>query len=193
MSTYTLFSDTARDTALTTIGGEMMGTQDTELLKQIFVAAGQGNSFESITGEPTDNTALAAYLQGGFPLILSVRNISVLTSGSPSDIASISVPSWISRYMLMLGNSSATAQCRIIQETGGALNSGTFGVYSGPNASGSLMNTASTANLPSGVGTTAPIVFTATLQTASTIYIHQTVNSANAGTVSVYLVLLPFL
>jgi lysophospholipase L1-like esterase len=40
MSTYTLFSDTARDTALTTIGGEMMGTQDTELLKQIFVAAG---------------------------------------------------------------------------------------------------------------------------------------------------------
>ena len=42
MTTYTLFSDAARDTALDAVGGEMMGTQDTELLKQIFVAAGNG-------------------------------------------------------------------------------------------------------------------------------------------------------
>lgn len=40
MTTYSLFSDAKRDTALTAVGGEMMGTQDTELLKQIFVAAG---------------------------------------------------------------------------------------------------------------------------------------------------------
>jgi hypothetical protein len=40
ISTYTLFSDAAIETALDAVGGEMMGTQDTELLKQIFVAAG---------------------------------------------------------------------------------------------------------------------------------------------------------
>lgn len=66
MSTYTLYSDTARDTALDAIGGEMMGTQDTELLKQIFVAAGASAAITSgylavvdgklhISGLPTSN------------------------------------------------------------------------------------------------------------------------------------------
>lgn len=44
ISTYTLFSDAAVETALDVVGGEMMGTQDTELLKQIFVAAGNQTS-----------------------------------------------------------------------------------------------------------------------------------------------------
>ena len=42
MSTYLLYSDTAQTTALDSIGAGIMGTQDTELLKQIFVAAGNG-------------------------------------------------------------------------------------------------------------------------------------------------------
>ncbi len=43
ISTYTLYSDAAVETALDAVGGQMMGTQDTELLKQIFVAAGNGS------------------------------------------------------------------------------------------------------------------------------------------------------
>jgi hypothetical protein len=52
MSTYTLYSDLARDTALDAVGGEMMGTQEVELLKQIFVAAGNGvqNAGVVVTG-----------------------------------------------------------------------------------------------------------------------------------------------
>lgn len=194
ISTYTLYSDAAVETALDAVGGQMMGTQDTELLKQIFVAAGQGNSFASITGEPTDNAALALALQG-FPIILSARNITVLTSGAPADIASITVPDWLTRYMPGVGTSSTTSWSRIIAETAsGTLASGQFGLYSGSNGSGTLMTTNATNTLPSSAGSTSPIFFTAGAVSANnTIYIRQTANSANAGTISVYLVLLPFL
>ena len=57
MTTYTLFSDAARDTALDAVGGEMMGTQDTELLKQIFVAAGNATGGSMTSGIITPNVA----------------------------------------------------------------------------------------------------------------------------------------
>jgi hypothetical protein len=58
MTTYSLFSDAAIETALDAVGGEMMGTQDTELLKQIFVAAGNrsGGSSVSVIGDETFST-----------------------------------------------------------------------------------------------------------------------------------------
>lgn len=41
---YDLFSDSAKDTALDAVGGTIMGSQEVELLKQIFVAAGNSGS-----------------------------------------------------------------------------------------------------------------------------------------------------
>jgi hypothetical protein len=39
---YDLFSDSAKDTALDAVGGTIMGSVETELLKQVFVAVGNG-------------------------------------------------------------------------------------------------------------------------------------------------------
>jgi hypothetical protein len=39
---YNLFSDAAKDTALDAVGGTIMGSVETELLKQVFVAVGNG-------------------------------------------------------------------------------------------------------------------------------------------------------
>jgi hypothetical protein len=57
ISTYTLYSDAAVETALDAVGGEMMGTQDTELLKQIFVAAGNATGGSMSSGIITPNVA----------------------------------------------------------------------------------------------------------------------------------------
>lgn len=155
---------------------------------------GSISSFAALLGDPTDNAALALALQG-FPLVLSVKNITVLTSGAPADIASITVPAWLTRYMPGTGTSSTTCWNRVIMETGaGTLGAGQFGLYSGAGGTGTLMTTSSITSLPSVVGGTSPAQFTAGAVFAnSTIYIRQTANSANAGTISVYLVLVPFL
>jgi len=191
---YDLFSDSAKDTALDAIGATIMGSQEVELLKQVFVAAGQGNSFASITGDPEDNAALAEALQG-MPIVVSARNITVLTSGAPSDIASITLPAWLTRYMPGVGTSATTCWSRIIAETAaGTLAAGQFGVYSGAGGTGTLMTTGAVTTLPVSAGATSPVQFTAGAVFANnTIYIRQTANSANAGTISVYLVLVPFL
>lgn len=157
-------------------------------------AAPTSSSFAAITGDPTDSVAMALALQG-YPIVISAKNITVLTSGAPADIASITLPAWLTRYMPGVGTSTQTCWSRIIAETaGGTLGAGQFGVYSGAGGTGTLMTTSAATVLPSSAGATSPVQFTAGAVFANnTIYIRQTANSANAGTISVYLVLVPFL
>jgi len=129
------------------------------------------------------------------PIILSAKNVAVLTSGAPADIASISVPSWVTRWMLV--GSAVGATSRLIAESAaGSLSAATFGVYDGAGGTGNVVSLGSitgpaSANLGSLIGAVA--VGTVAFSTSSTIYIRQTANSANAGTVSFYLVVFPFL
>jgi len=197
---YNLFSDAAKDTALDAVGGTIMGSQEVELLKQVFVAAGQGNSFASITGDPADNAELAEYLQGGFPIVISARNITVLTNGAPADIASITLPSWFTRGSLLFATSSAVSSSRVIAETASGTLAGAsislFGSAGGVNALNTTQTLPASAGASVGLWTTATggnIFGPSTAYGNDTIYIRQTANSANAGTISVYLVLMPFL
>jgi hypothetical protein len=156
-------------------------------------------SFGDLTGAPTDNAALALALQG-FPIVLSAKNITVLTSGAPADIASITLPSWFTRGCLFFATSSTTTPSRIIAETAAGTLAGAsvglFGSAGGTNA----INTAQTLPASAGssvgmwtTGTGGNIFGPSTAYGNNTIYIRQTANSANAGTISVYLVLMPFL
>lgn len=160
---------------------------------------GGSASFASLTGDPEDNAALALAFQG-FPMVLSAKNITVLTSGAPADIASISLPSWFTRGSLFFSSGGATSSSRIIAETAaGTLAATAVGLFAGPSGASAL---ATATTLPSIQGGSSGIFTTATggnifgPSTAygnNTIYIRQTANSANAGTISVYLVLMPFL
>lgn len=158
-----------------------------------------GASFGSLTGSPTDNTALALALQG-FPIVLSAKNITVLTSGAPADIASISLPSWLTRCSLLFATSSATSTSRVIAETAAGTLAGAsiqlFGSAAGVNSLNSPQTLPASAGAAVGLWTTAiggNIFGPSTAYGNDTIYIRQTANSANAGTISVYLVLMPFL
>jgi len=129
------------------------------------------------------------------PIILSVKNITVLTSGAPADIASITLPSWLTRWSIPI-SSVGNITSRVIAETAsGTLAGASFTCYTAASGGGSSV----TANFfgPTSAGTGAVIngitPATTAAFTSNTIYIRQTANSANAGTCSFYLVVFPFL
>lgn len=109
---------------------------------------------------------------------------TLLTTGSPADLGSISLPSTILRWRLF----AATAKCATAS---GTLAAATVGLYSQAAAAGTALVT--------------PVAFTAltaanTIQVLtplvpasgvadSTIFFRQTVDSGNAGTVSFYLII----
>lgn len=129
------------------------------------------------------------------PIILSMKNVTVLTSGAPADIASITLPSWLTRWALP-NHGVGNIQSRLIAETAsGTLAAASFTCYTAASGGGSAVSNAITGPTAAGLGSSisgiAPT--TAASFTSNTIYIRQTANSANAGTVSFYLMLLPFL
>ena len=130
------------------------------------------------------------------PIILSAKNVTVLTSGAPADIASITLPSWLTRWSIPLG-SVGNFTSRVIAETAsGTLAGASFTCYTAASGGGSAVTTATAgptaAALGSGINGINPTSVAAAF-TSNAIYIRQTANSANAGTVSFYLMLLPFL
>ena len=138
----------------------------------------------------SDGTNWTAFDASAGIVRLYVKNVTILTSATPSDIATISVPSWVTRYICQPSAAGVTATAETASGTlaGAAV---TFRDASG--GGGNQLTNSLT--LPAGVGnavwpggTTSPV----TLSTSSTIYIRQTSNSANAGTCSFYIALLPF-
>lgn len=120
------------------------------------------------------------------PLVVYVKNLTILTAATPADLGTITVPtSWLTRYAITGGAivaetaagtlAGAALQLRSASAGGGTL----LGTVSAcPTASSNHVAVAGSSN---GVGSVA------------TIYVHQTTNSANAGTISVYLILNPAL
>ncbi len=170
------------------------------------VTGGGAASFATITGSPGDNAALVAALalklnkEGtatlAYPVCVAVRNIPVLTAGAPSDIATIVLPTWLTRWAIMAGTGSANS--RIIAETAvGTLASATFGVYDAANGTGNLMTSSATTSGPTAAGLASALlgsgISVVPSSTSGTIYIRQAANSANAGTVSFYFTLLPII
>lgn len=164
-----------------------------DLLPVLDVSASAGNKGSNITATELATALLGLYAKT--PIILSAKNVTVLTSGAPADIASISVPSWVTRWMLV--GSSVGATSRLIAESAaGSLSAATFAVYDGSGGAGNVVSSGSitgpsSANLGTLIGAAAP--GTLAFSTSSTIYIRQTANSANAGTCSFYLAVFPFL
>lgn len=95
ISTYTLFSDAAVETALDAVGGEMMGTQDTELLKQIFVAAGNGGGGGGVISNP------------GVAYVRTDGNNSTAEIGNPAKPYLTATAAWLA---LKAFNNSASIQ-----------------------------------------------------------------------------------
>lgn len=121
--------------------------------------------------------------------VVSFKDITVLTSGTPADIASVTLPTWLTRWRIFyIGNycigetaagTLAAANFTLRDAAAGAGNAQAAS-FAGPASAGTSV----------GITNTGP---TSTLSNGTTLYLRQTANSANAGTISVYLIVMPYL
>lgn len=126
------------------------------------------------------------------PIIVYAKSATILTAGSPADLASIVIPSGITRYTVGTNNGNTVVGFKALAETAsGTLAAGAVDIYTGAGGTGSAL-AAATWNLPSAASSmTGTTTGSNLVLTAGTLYVRQTVNSANAGTCSFYLVIWP--
>jgi hypothetical protein len=122
------------------------------------------------------------------PIILYVKSVTVLTTGAPADIATISIPAGITRFRV----TGASKDSVFFSETAsGTLGGANFALWDA--AGGTGVNLEAAAAGPAAVSTVAfwSSVSPGNFSTSGTIYIRQTANSANAGTLSFYIEIIP--
>ncbi len=125
-------------------------------------------------------------------ITIYVKSVTIKTSGSPADIATISVPVGISRYVAYSPSGSSAFGCIIVETApSGSLGDSTIQIYDAPNAGGNLMWDNSSPGGSVGSVTQLNAVDTFVKSTSSTLYIYQTGDSANPGTCSFYVTIFP--
>ena len=128
------------------------------------------------------------------PLVIAIKKVTVLTSGTPADVASVSLPAWLTGWALANG-SSLTLSRAIAETASGTLAGASFSIRDTASGGGNQVGTIATGPSASGLGVAILGIgpTTAGRFTNGTIYINQVANSANEGTVSFYLTLVPYL
>jgi hypothetical protein len=131
---------------------------------------------------------------GSMPFLIKLANLTVLTAGTPADIGSVTLPAWLTRFCLYgaaAGPAQASGLICIAESASGTLAGASF----------TLRDTASGAGNALSNAFTGPIAANGLSQTSgsnvasagTTIFVNQTANSANAGTISVYALVIPLL
>jgi hypothetical protein len=135
-----------------------------------------------LSGSGTGGTAFGAIA----PIVVYVKSVPVLTSGSPADIASITIPSAILRWCITPASGSIITASR----SGGDASAGTFQIFDTAGGAGKQMG--ATQAFPSAINKiTAGTGSSTDFSTGTTIYIRQISNSASSATESFYITLTP--
>jgi hypothetical protein len=131
----------------------------------------------------------------GSPILLSVKNVTLRTTGAPADIATITIPAWITRWALT-GLANTTSLNAIFCETGDST-AALSAAYTAAAGAGVLMFTAVEVGVAPAavkwVPSSSQSKFYTTASHGNIIYIRQTVNSTLAATCSYYVFLVPYL
>ena len=129
------------------------------------------------------------YGSNGGEVVLYVKNVAVLTAGAPADIATIAIPASITRWGVAAGVAVFTI---LVESQVGTTAAGTCMPRTAATGAGTALLGA--AQAPPAVAATATRATGGAVGasfTGSTIYINQTVNSANAGNLSFYVRIQP--
>lgn len=141
---------------------------------------------------------IGAYAGTATPIILSTKpsspnGVTVLTAGSPADIATIAIPAGITRWRVIPNTGQGIM---LAESASGTLAAGTIALFDGAGGTGNAITVAIGGPSVSGgitgiSGSTAGTMNA--VSSSGTIYIRQTVNSVNAGALSFYITILPLL
>jgi len=167
-------------------GGLYYGTQAGADRKFTMTAAGAVLA-EAANAEAQKTALSLADVQ---PFIVAFKNVTVLTTGTPADVASVALPAWCTRYRL----ASSGGHIVVAESASGTLAGASFNIMDAAEGVGTTI-----CGTFAGPASTSVVVLPAAISTSivpstvGTLYLRQTANSANAGTVSVYLTLVPLL
>lgn len=111
---------------------------------------------------------------------VELKSVPIATSGSALDRASITLPAEVTRWIPIRTQYQ-------IRTAAGTVAAAQFGIYTGAAATGTTIVTAAalTAMTAADKTISPTTIALATVLTATTIYLHQTVDAANAGTMDV--------
>lgn len=191
-------SDAKIAEACAAIGADLIGQTEQTLLQQLVVAAATNTGsaptysadITTFLGSANDTAAKEALgLAEVQPFFVAFKNVTVLTSGAPDDVASVALPAWCTRFRL-----STVGHVCVAESASGTLAGASFLVQdtaggAGATISGTWLGNASTSVVVLPINSSTSVI----PSTVSTIHLRQTANSANAGTISVYLMVVPLL
>lgn len=173
---------------LTTAGSAIAKIANPSAVRYLRINA--DNTVSALTHAQLVND-LATPASLGMPFVVSVKNLTVRTGDAPMDLATINLPASIGRWGLAVALSSAMSRA-VAETAAGTLAAGTIQIYDQAGGAGTAMLSVSQ-TLPAAAGTGVGLNSTSSLfSTATSLTIRQIGNSANAGTISVYLMVIPF-
>jgi hypothetical protein len=166
-------------------GGLYYGTQAGADRKFTITAAGA--TLAEAADALAQKTALS--LAAVQPFILAFKNVTVLTAGSPADIATVTLPAWCTRFRF-----ASVGHIVVAETAAGTLAGALFQIQDTAGGAGLTVSSAWSGNASTGVVVLPAVSSTSIVpSTVPTLYLRQTANSANAGTISVYLTVVPLL
>jgi hypothetical protein len=124
-------------------------------------------------------------------MLLYTKSVANITSGAPADIATLSVPSGVTRYRVTGTTAAQSFHAMITETQTGTPAAGTMAVFD--QASGQGNQVMATTAPPAGGGTMANWASSSAsaVLSSSTLSVRQMVNSANSATISFYVMIEP--
>ncbi len=126
-------------------------------------------------------------------IILTAKSISITTSGSPKDIATITIPAGITRWRPFSGSATANLTCLLNESQTGTMAAASFTIRDAASGFGNIIYSATNP------GATSPLVAfmvensQTLVYTNSSLVVRQTADPANTGVISFYLAIQPLL
>jgi len=149
------------------------------------------------TAGPVGSVATGVNADGsvayGYParVMIAAKNVAILTAGAPADLATLSIPTGIARFRFV-GSSNAQSASTIVTETQtGTPAAGVCEVHTASGGGGATVISSTAPGSGAGTAVGWPANNAGQLITGANLYIRQTVNSANAATLSFYVEIEP--
>lgn len=139
------------------------------------------------------NTMSGGSVTGGtyesfLPILVATKSVTMLTAATPASLGTVVLPAGITRWM----TTTSTSLYCYAETASGTLAAGTIQVRTA--AAGGGTQLWGTLTPPASAGTiTTQLGSSNSMQTATTLFLWQTGNSANTGTISLYFLIYPAL
>lgn len=140
---------------------------------------------------PGLNAAQIQALLQNRPIMLSVKNVVIPTAGAPIDIATILIPAEITRWRTCGTNAAGSNSIIIAETAAGTLAGASFTAWDAAGGTGVQLQSSVIGPTAAGIGVAWAAQSSVAFSVATSIFIRQTANSANAGTASFYILIFP--